>query len=115
MGQFSPRSLTRWLSSALHQHWAQASARDRRRTLPARAANTGISGIVDPHGRDAAVAFVRTHGVDGPRAAFDWPNDHARIGDAFAYGCVALMIVTCRAATQAGLKPCATNSPRARI
>jgi apolipoprotein N-acyltransferase len=81
-------------SSAAFQHWDQAAMRaiENGRYL-ARAANTGVSGFVDPYGRVMAktrlfeqallveeVRFIRTRTV------------YSRIGDLVAWLCLALTI-----------------------
>jgi apolipoprotein N-acyltransferase len=76
-------------SSAPYQHFWQASLRavEQGRYL-VRAANTGISGIVDPYGRVLAMTpiFEQTV-VTGDVRFLDAQTVYARTGDAFAYGC----------------------------
>jgi apolipoprotein N-acyltransferase len=79
-------------TSAPYQHFAMATFRavENRKWL-VRAANTGISGFVDPHGRvvRASSLFDRTAIVD--EAAFvPGLTVYARIGDAFAWACLAI-------------------------
>ena len=77
-------------SSAPYQHFWQASLRavEQGRYL-IRAANTGISGIVDPYGRVVAMSsiFEETM-VIGEVRYLDHRTVYARTGDAFAYACV---------------------------
>jgi apolipoprotein N-acyltransferase len=81
-------------SSAPYQHFLQASMRaiEQGRYL-ARAANTGISGIVDPYGRivQQSAIFERTVIVDDVRA-LQSSTIYGRIGDLFAYVCAALTV-----------------------
>jgi apolipoprotein N-acyltransferase len=76
-------------SSAPYQHFLQASMRaiEQGRYL-ARAANTGISGIVDPYGRVIAQSgiFERTVLVGDVRM-MDARTVYGTIGDACAYAC----------------------------
>jgi apolipoprotein N-acyltransferase len=79
-------------SSAPFQHFLQASMRaiEQGRYL-ARAANTGISGFVDPYGRvlQKSEIFERTLMVADVRM-LQTPTIYGRIGDLFAYLCAAL-------------------------
>ena len=79
-------------SSAPWQHFEQASLRaiEQGRYL-ARAANTGISGIVDPYGRIVARSqlFEQTTLVGDARFLTD-RTIYSRIGDVFAYACAVL-------------------------
>ena len=88
-------------SSAPYQHFLQASMRaiEQGRYL-ARAANTGISGIVDPYGRvlQRSRIFERTV-MSGEVRMLDAVTIYGRIGDACAYACAALTL----AALLAGL------------
>ncbi len=76
-------------SSAPHQHFWQATLRavEQGRYL-VRAANTGISGIVDPYGRVVIKTpiFEQTV-VTGEVRYLDGSTLYARTGDAFAYAC----------------------------
>ena len=81
-------------SSAPYQHFAMASMRaiEQGRYL-ARAANTGISGVVDPYGRvveDAGV-FVQAGLVSEVRLLTD-RTVYSVLGDAVAYGSLALIV-----------------------
>lgn len=79
-------------SSAPYQHFLQASMRaiEQGRYL-ARAANTGISGIVDPYGHVLArSALFQTTVVTGDVRLLSDLTVYGRIGDLFAYICVAL-------------------------
>lgn len=75
-------------TSAPHQHFAQAAMRaiENGRYL-VRAANTGISGIVDPYGRVVAqtAIFERTALVGEARFVRE-RTVYTRTGDVFAYG-----------------------------
>jgi apolipoprotein N-acyltransferase len=77
-------------SSAPHQHFWQATLRavEQGRYL-VRAANTGISGIVDPYGRVVVKTpiFEQTV-VTGDVRFLDGRTIYSRIGDAFAYACL---------------------------
>lgn len=82
-------------TSAPFQHFEQARMRaiEEGRYL-VRSANTGISGVVDPYGR----VVTRTNLFEPAIATADvrfldaWTL-YARIGDAFAYACVALTVL----------------------
>jgi apolipoprotein N-acyltransferase len=81
-------------SSAPYQHFLQASMRaiEQGRYL-ARAANTGISGIVDPYGRviQQSEIFERTILIGDVRM-LQGSTVYGRIGDLFAYICAALTV-----------------------
>jgi apolipoprotein N-acyltransferase len=88
-------------TSAPYQHFAQASMRaiENGRYL-VRAANTGISGIVDPYGRVLAESpiFEQTIIVGDVRYVRE-RTIYSRTGDVFAYGALALtlaLLVTTR-------------------
>jgi apolipoprotein N-acyltransferase len=80
-------------SSAPYQHWALASMRaiEEGRYL-ARAANTGISGIVDPYGRVTAQSgiFVQASMVEDVRF-LNVRTIYSRIGDVIAYAAMAIV------------------------
>ncbi len=82
-------------SSAPYQHFLQARMRsiEQGRYL-ARAANTGITGFVDPYGRVLAHTdiFERATLV-GEVRMLDGRTIYGRIGDLFAYICAALTLV----------------------
>jgi len=81
-------------SSAPYQHFLQASLRaiEQGRYL-ARAANTGISGIVDPYGRVLArSALFETTTLTGEVRLLSGLTVYGQIGDLFAYVCVALTL-----------------------
>jgi apolipoprotein N-acyltransferase len=81
-------------SSAPYQHFAQAAMRavENGRYL-ARSANTGISGIVDPYGRVLAVSrLFERRALAGEVRLLTARTIYARIGDTFAYGCLALAL-----------------------
>ena len=90
-------------SSAPFQHFEQASMRaiEQGRYL-VRSANTGISGVVDPYGRVLARTelFVPAAFVAEVRLLEPWTL-YARIGDAFAYACVALTVLALVASLRA--------------
>ena len=76
-------------SSAPHQHFWQATLRavEQGRYL-VRAANTGISGIVDPYGRVVTKTPIFEQTVaTGEVRYLDGSTPYARTGDAFAYAC----------------------------
>jgi apolipoprotein N-acyltransferase len=79
-------------TSAPYQHFEQASMRaiEEGRYL-VRAANTGISGIVDPYGRVLAVTGIFEPAVTvGDVRFLRTLTVYARIGDVFAYACAVL-------------------------
>jgi apolipoprotein N-acyltransferase len=80
-------------SSAPYQHWALASMRaiEEGRYL-ARAANTGISGVVDPYGRVVAESgiFEQASMVEDVRF-LTIRTIYSRIGDVIAYIAVAIV------------------------
>lgn len=82
-------------SSAPHQHFWQAAVRavEQGRYL-VRAANTGISGIVDPYGRVVARSglFERTV-VEGDVRFLESRTVYGRTGDVFAWACAALTLM----------------------
>ncbi len=79
-------------SSAPHQHFWQAVVRsvEQGRYL-LRAANTGVSGIVDPYGRvvERTMIFNRTV-VEGDARYLTGRTVYGRTGDLFAWACAAL-------------------------
>ena len=83
-------------SSAPHQHFWQATLRavEHGRYL-VRSANTGISGIVDPYGRVVVQTpiFEQTV-VTGDVRYLDGRTLYSRTGDAFAYGCVLVTLLS---------------------
>lgn len=81
-------------SSAPYQHFLQASMRaiEQGRYL-ARAANTGISGIVDPYGRVLQHSRIFERDVlVGEVRMLQTPTVYGRIGDLVAYLCAALTV-----------------------
>jgi apolipoprotein N-acyltransferase len=90
-------------SSAPFQHFEQASMRaiEQGRYL-VRSANTGISGVVDPYGRAIVRSelFVPATLTAEVRLLMPWTL-YARIGDAFAYACLALTVLTLIASLRA--------------
>lgn len=82
-------------TSAPWQHFDQAALRaiEQRRYL-VRAANTGISGVVDPYGRVVAWKGLFETGVLATDVAtLDGRTLYSRIGDSFAWACVALSLI----------------------
>ena len=78
-------------SSAPYQHFEQATLRavEQGRYL-VRAANTGISGVVDPYGRVIAQAgLFKRDVIMGDVRLLTRRTVYGRIGDLFAYLCVA--------------------------
>jgi apolipoprotein N-acyltransferase len=87
-------------SSAAYQHWDQASLRaiESGRFL-ARAANTGISGFVDPYGRVLAKSALFEQAVMTQDIRFlRHRTIYSRIGDAFAWLSLALTVAAFLAA-----------------
>lgn len=82
-------------TSAPYQHFAQASMRaiENGRYL-VRAANTGISGIVDPYGRVTARSGLFEPAVIVGEARFlQALTIYTRTGDVFAYGCLSAVVL----------------------
>ena len=82
-------------TSAPYQHFAQASMRaiEEGRYL-IRAANTGVSGIVDPYGRVLERTDIFQQAVLVGQARFlTGTTVYARYGDFFAYACVVLTVL----------------------
>ncbi len=83
-------------SSAPHQHYEQG----RLRAIEfgryfVRAANTGISAIVDPYGRVVArTALFETTTLSGRVRLLDGLTLYARIGDSIAWACVVVTLAT---------------------
>jgi apolipoprotein N-acyltransferase len=79
-------------TSAPYQHWDQVAIRaiENRRWV-ARAANTGISGFIDPLGRTvvATPIYVDAKAV-GTVRPLDVRTLYSRIGDGVAYACIAV-------------------------
>jgi apolipoprotein N-acyltransferase len=96
-------------TSAPHQHFAQASMRaiENGRYL-VRAANTGISGIVDPYGRVIARSRLYEPAIIVGDARFlTGTTLYARTGDAFAYGCAAATLALLLILRRSGTMPLA--------
>jgi apolipoprotein N-acyltransferase len=91
-------------TSAPLQHFEQAAMRaiEQGRYL-ARSANTGVSGVVDPYGRVLVRSrlFERETIVHDVRL-LDGRTIYGRLGDTFAYLCVALSVAALAAATRSG-------------
>jgi apolipoprotein N-acyltransferase len=82
-------------TSAPYQHFEQASMRaiEEGRYL-VRAANTGVSGIVDPYGRVLAKTGIYEERVVVGDARFLRASTfYARNGDILAYACVVVTVV----------------------
>jgi apolipoprotein N-acyltransferase len=82
-------------TSAPYQHFAMATFRavENRKWL-LRAANTGISGFVDPKGRVVrASALFEQRAIVGEAAFVPGLTVYARIGDAFAWMCLGFSVV----------------------
>jgi apolipoprotein N-acyltransferase len=82
-------------SSGPYQHLAQARLRTIEQGLPmVRAANTGISAIIDAYGRIKASLPLGTEGVlDGTLPASLQPTVYARAGDVMLAGLIGLLIL----------------------
>jgi apolipoprotein N-acyltransferase len=82
-------------SSAAYQHFEQATVRavEQGRYL-LRAANTGISAVVDPYGRVAARTPLFEPAVLVAEARFlDRRTAYGTMGDSFAWACVAVSVL----------------------
>ena len=82
-------------TSAPYQHFQQASMRaiEQGRFL-VRAANTGISGAVDPYGRVlASTPLFESHVITVDVRLLDHRTLYSRIGDLFAYACAAVTVI----------------------
>ncbi len=101
-------------TSAPVQHFEQASVRaiEQGRYL-LRAANTGISGIVDPYGRVVARSEIFVPDTIVADVRFlDAPTVYGRIGDLFAYVCAVLSAI----ATAVSIRRMPrAGSPRSRL
>jgi apolipoprotein N-acyltransferase len=94
-------------SSAPHQHFALASMRaiEQGRYL-ARAANTGISGVVDPYGRVVArSAIFEQAGLVEEVRLLTGRTIYSRIGDAVAYFAIAVTIIALLMFRASGPRP----------
>jgi apolipoprotein N-acyltransferase len=85
------------ITSGPHQHLAQARLRAVEQGLPlVRAANTGISAIIDPMGRVTAGLPLGVSGVvDGQIARALPPTVYSRFGDILAHGLLLLCLGLC--------------------
>jgi apolipoprotein N-acyltransferase len=94
-------------SSAAYQHWEQASMRsiENGRYL-ARAANTGISGVVDPYGRVLAKAGLFEPAMLVQDVRFITERTiYSRIGDLVAWLSLALTVAALLAVWRPGILP----------
>ena len=83
-------------SAAPHQHFQQATMRaiEQGRYL-VRAANTGISGVVDPYGRVLARSgLFETTTLNTEVRLIDGLTVYGRIGDLLAYLCLVVTLIT---------------------
>ncbi|MES4785667.1 MAG: apolipoprotein N-acyltransferase [Nitrospiraceae bacterium] len=94
-------------SAAPFQHFGMVVFRAVENRLAfARAANTGISGFIDPYGRIlAATPLFTEQAVTGRIPARNTPTFYSHYGDIFAYGCVImaeifLLVASLRRATR---------------
>jgi apolipoprotein N-acyltransferase len=78
-----------------YQHYLQARVRAAEEGLPlVRAANTGISAIVDGHGREViSLGLDRTGSIDGPLPHSLPPTPYAMYGDLIFFGLVVSMFI----------------------
>jgi len=84
-------------SSAPAQHFSMVVFRSVENHLAfARAANTGISGFIDPFGRIIAASpiFMQT-ALQGEIAVRQTQTFYSRHGDVFAYGCMLISLLFC--------------------
>ena len=84
-------------SSAPAQHFSMVVFRSVENHLAfARAANTGISGFIDPFGRIIAASpiFMQT-ALQAEIAVRQTKTFYSRYGDVFAYGCVVISLLFC--------------------
>lgn len=90
------------LSAGPHQHFASARMRAIEEGLPvARVANTGISAIIDPHGRVLGRLDLGARGVvDGDLPAALEPPPYARNGNVIPLGITVIILVGCFIATR---------------
>jgi apolipoprotein N-acyltransferase len=94
-----------------HQHFAQARLRAVEEGLPlVRAANTGISGVVDPYGRVLAALPLGAEGVlDSKLPVALSPPMYTELGSAAAWGMVlACLLVVLTARRRGGSPPART-------
>jgi apolipoprotein N-acyltransferase len=100
-------------SSAPYQHFSMVVFRSvENRVYFARAANTGISGFIDPFGRVLQKSDIFTEDVLAGEIRTGGPRTfYTAYGDLFAYGCVILALF---APVLAGRSPKAQEAVRAR-
>jgi len=82
-------------TSAPYQHFSMAVFRavEQRRSL-ARAANTGVSGFIDPTGKIiAATPIFEEAAISAPLPLITISSLYTRFGDWFSLGCVVLLLV----------------------
>lgn len=85
------------LSAGPYQHFASARMRAVEEGLPlARAANTGVSGVIDPYGRVVAMLGLGHRGiVDSPLPRALPPTLFARVGNPLPLSMAAMTLVAC--------------------
>jgi apolipoprotein N-acyltransferase len=84
-------------SSAPYQHFSMVVFRSVENRLAfARAANTGISGFIDPYGRvREATPIFSQQAITGTVEIGSQKSFYAKYGDLFAYGCVIITALLC--------------------
>lgn len=84
-------------SSAPYQHFGMVVFRSvENRVAFARAANTGISGFIDPYGRIRHATPIFTQEAVSGTIEIGHPKTfYAKYGDLFAYGCVIIVALLC--------------------
>jgi apolipoprotein N-acyltransferase len=84
-------------SSAPYQHFGMVVFRAVENHVAfARAANTGISGFIDPYGRVTQASPIFTQGAwKGSIPVSQQKSFYARYGDLFAYGCAIIAALLC--------------------
>jgi apolipoprotein N-acyltransferase len=84
-------------SSAPYQHFAMVVFRSVENHLAfARAANTGVSGFIDPFGRIMAASPIFTQtAMQGEVLIRQTKTFYSRHGDVFAYGCMLISLLFC--------------------
>jgi apolipoprotein N-acyltransferase len=114
---FAPAAHPEWMAALTNdawfgssagpwQHLAAARLRAVERGLPmARAANTGVSAVIDPYGRIVASLAIETRGrIDGLLPAPLAPTFYARFGDWPVGALAVLMLVAAAVASRRGAR-----------